>query len=33
MNILVSGASRGVGLAICIVLLKQGHTVYAISRT
>lgn len=32
MNILVSGASRGVGLAICIVLLKQGHTVYAISR-
>jgi len=32
MNILVSGASRGVGLAICKVLLKQGHTVYAISR-
>jgi len=33
MNILVTGASRGVGLSICEVLLKQGHTVYAVSRT
>lgn len=33
MNILVSGASRGVGLSICRVLLEQGHTVYAISRS
>lgn len=33
MKILVTGASRGVGLSICEVLLKQGHTVYAVSRT
>jgi len=33
MNILVTGVSRGVGLFICQVLLKQGHTVYAVSRT
>lgn len=33
MNILVTGASRGVGLVICEVLLKQGHTVYALSRS
>jgi 3-oxoacyl-[acyl-carrier protein] reductase len=33
MNILVTGASRGVGLTICRVLLEQGHTIYAISRT
>ncbi len=33
MNILITGASRGVGYAICEVLLKQGHTIYAISRT
>ena len=33
MNILVTGASRGVGLSICEVLLKQGHTVYALSRS
>ena len=33
MNILITGASRGVGLAICEVLLRQGHIVYAISRS
>jgi 3-oxoacyl-[acyl-carrier protein] reductase len=33
MNLLVTGVSRGVGLEICNVLLKDGHTVYAISRT
>jgi 3-oxoacyl-[acyl-carrier protein] reductase len=33
MNILVTGASRGVGLSICRVLLEEGHTVYGISRT
>lgn len=33
MNILVTGASKGVGLAICKVLLEQGNTVYAISRS
>jgi 3-oxoacyl-[acyl-carrier protein] reductase len=33
MNILVTGASRGVGLEICRVLLQQGHTVYCLSRT
>lgn len=33
MNILVTGASRGVGLVICEVLLDLGHTVYALSRT
>jgi len=32
MNILITGASRGVGLAICDVLLKQKFTVFAISR-
>lgn len=32
MNILVTGISRGVGLEICRVLLKQGHTLYGISR-
>ena len=32
MNILVTGASKGLGLAICENLLEQGHTVYAISR-
>jgi len=32
MNILVTGVSRGVGLAICESLLKQGHTIYGISR-
>jgi 3-oxoacyl-[acyl-carrier protein] reductase len=33
MNILVTGASRGLGLAICRLLLEEGHTIYAISRT
>jgi 3-oxoacyl-[acyl-carrier protein] reductase len=33
MNILITGASRGVGLEIIKVLLREGHTVYAISRT
>ena len=33
MNILVSGVSRGVGIAICKKILAEGHTVYGISRT
>ncbi len=33
MNILLTGASRGVGLVICKTLLEQGHAVYAVSRT
>jgi 3-oxoacyl-[acyl-carrier protein] reductase len=33
MNILVTGASRGLGLTICRLLLEEGHTIYAISRT
>lgn len=33
MNILVTGCSRGVGLEICNILLKQGHTVYGIARS
>jgi len=33
MNILVTGASRGVGLAICRILLEQGNSVYAVSRS
>lgn len=33
MNILVTGCSRGVGLEICRVLLKQGYIVYGIART
>lgn len=33
MNILVTGASRGLGLMICRLLLEEGHTIYAISRT
>jgi 3-oxoacyl-[acyl-carrier protein] reductase len=32
MNILVTGCSRGVGLEICVVLLRQNHTVYGIAR-
>ena len=33
MNILVSGVSRGVGIAICKKLLAEGHSVYGISRS
>ena len=33
MNILVTGCSRGVGLEICRVLLRQGNTVYGIARS
>ncbi len=33
MNILVTGASRGVGIAICRTLLEQGNSVYAVSRS
>jgi len=33
MNILLTGASRGLGLAIANALLQKGHTVYAISRS
>ena len=33
MNYLVTGCSRGVGLKICEVLLRQGHVVYGIARS
>lgn len=33
MNIIVTGVSKGLGLAICENLLKKGHKVYGISRT
>lgn len=33
MNILVTGASKGVGLEICKTLLRDGHSVYGVSRT
>lgn len=33
MNILVTGASKGVGLEICKTLLREGHIVYGVSRT
>lgn len=33
MNILVTGCSRGVGLEICNVLLKEGHNVYGVARS
>lgn len=32
MNILVTGCSRGVGLEICKVLLRENNTVYGIAR-
>lgn len=33
MNILVTGCSRGVGLEICKVLLRDGNTVYGVARS
>lgn len=30
MNILISGAASGIGLAVCRELLSRGHTVYAL---
>ena len=33
MNILITGCSRGVGLEICKILLKEGHHVYGVART
>lgn len=33
MKVLVTGCSRGVGLEICRVLLREGHTVYGVART
>ena len=33
MNILVRGCSRGVGLEICRVLLREGNTVYGVARS
>jgi 3-oxoacyl-[acyl-carrier protein] reductase len=33
MNVLITGASKGVGLSITKVLLEQEYTVYAVSRT
>ncbi len=32
-NVLLTGASRGVGLAICAEFLKRGYSVFAVSRT
>ncbi|MBQ6275455.1 MAG: SDR family oxidoreductase [Bacteroidales bacterium] len=32
-NILVTGCSRGVGLEICRVLLREGYNVYGIARS
>ncbi len=32
-NILLAGASRGLGLEICKLLLAEGYGVYAVSRT
>ncbi|MFT7400115.1 MAG: 3-oxoacyl-[acyl-carrier protein] reductase, partial [Rheinheimera aquimaris] len=31
--VIVTGASRGLGLAICRQLLQQGYTVLALART
>ena len=33
MNILVTGCSRGIGLEICSVLLREGRTVYGVARS
>lgn len=33
MNILVTGVSKGVGLEVVNVLLREGHTIYGVSRT
>lgn len=33
MNTLITGCSRGVGLEICRVLLRQGNTVYGVARS
>jgi len=33
MNYLVTGCSRGVGIEICRVLLRQGDTVYGVARS
>lgn len=33
MNILVTGCSRGVGLEICRILLKQNNSVYGLARS
>lgn len=32
-NILVTGVSKGLGIVICEVLLKNGYTVYGVSRS
>lgn len=32
MNVLITGASRGLGLTICKLLLSHGHLVYAVNR-
>ena len=32
MNVLLTGVSRGLGAQICEVLLREGHSVYGVSR-
>lgn len=32
MNVLLTGVSRGLGAQICGVLLREGHSVYGVSR-